>query len=119
MSTVKVDTIKTTGNVEVYTCKAWVNFDGTTNTGGSCTIRASGNVTSVTDNGTGDYTINFTTAMTDVNYSSLFTNGELDTNYWGPIPYIYSQATASVRVRSVFATGSFSDASSCNVTVFR
>ncbi len=119
MSTVKVDTIKTTDNVEVYTCRAWVNFDGTTNTGGSCTIRASGNVTSVTDNGTGDYTINFTTAMTDANYSSLFTNGELNTSYWGPIPYIYSQATASVRVRSVFATGSFSDASSCNVIVFR
>ncbi len=115
MSTVKVDTIKTTGNVEVYTCKAWVNFNGT----GTVAIRESGNVSSITDNGTGDYTINFTTAMTDVNYSSLFTNGELDTNYWGPIPYIYSQATASVRVRSVFATGSFSDASSCNVTVFR
>ncbi len=119
MSTIKVDTIKNTSNVEVFTAKAWVNFDGTTNTGGSCTIRASGNVTSVTDNGTGDYTINFTTAMTDANYSSLFTNGELNTSYWGPIPYIYSQATASVRVRSVFATGSFSDASSCNVIVFR
>ena len=115
MSTVKVDTIKTTDNVEVYTCKAWVNFNGT----GTVAIRASGNVTSVTDNGTGDYTINFTTAMTDANYSSLFTNGELNTSYWGPIPYIYSQATASVRVRSVFATGSFSDASSCNVIVFR
>ena len=115
MSTIKVDTIKNTSNVEVFTCKAWVNFNGS----GTVAIRASGNVSSITDNGTGDYTVNFTTAMTDVNYSSLFTNGELDTNYWGPIPYIYSQATASVRVRSVFATGSFSDASSCNVTVFR
>ena len=37
-----------------YGCRAWVNFDGTTNTGGFCTIRGSGNVTTVADNGTGD-----------------------------------------------------------------
>jgi len=42
-----------------------VNFNGT----GTVAIRASGNVTSITDNGTGDYTVNFTTAMTDANYS--------------------------------------------------
>ena len=73
MSTIKVDTIKTTSNVEVYTAKAWVNFDGTTNTGGTCTIRASGNVSSVVDNGTGYYTINFATAMPDTNYTALTT----------------------------------------------
>jgi len=50
-------------------CRAFVNFNGTTNIGGFCTIRASFNVTSVADNGTGDYTINFTTAMPDANYS--------------------------------------------------
>jgi len=54
-----------------YGCRAWVNFNGTTNTGGFCTIRGSGNVTTVADNGTGDYTINFTTAMPDVNYSAV------------------------------------------------
>jgi hypothetical protein len=48
-----------------YGCRAWVNFNGT----GTVAIRASGNVTSITDNGTGDYTINFTTAMPDANYS--------------------------------------------------
>ena len=47
-----------------YGCRAWVNFNGT----GTPAIRASGNVTSITDNGTGDYTVNFTTAMPDVNY---------------------------------------------------
>ncbi len=52
-------------------CRAWVNFDGTTNTGGFCTIRGSFNVTSVADNGTGNYTVNFTTAMPDVNYSTV------------------------------------------------
>jgi hypothetical protein len=49
-----------------YGCRAWVNFNGT----GTVAIRASGNVSSITDNGTGDYTVNFTTAMPDVNYST-------------------------------------------------
>jgi hypothetical protein len=51
-----------------YGCRAWVNFDGTTNVDGNCTIRASGNVSSITDNGTGNYTVNFATAMPDANY---------------------------------------------------
>jgi hypothetical protein len=54
-----------TGTAPIYPCRAWVNFDGT----GTVAIRASGNVTSITDNGTGDYTVNFTTAMVDANYS--------------------------------------------------
>jgi len=45
--------------------KAWVNFDGT----GTPAIRASYNVSSITDNGTGDYTVNFTNAFADANYS--------------------------------------------------
>lgn len=59
----------TTGTVlndaTVGVCRAWVNFNGTS----TVAIRASFNVTSITDNGTGDYTANFTTAMTDANYS--------------------------------------------------
>jgi hypothetical protein len=50
-----------------YGCRAWVNFNGT----GTVAIRASGNVTSITDNGTGDYTVNFTSAMPDVNYAAI------------------------------------------------
>lgn len=57
-----------------YLCRAWVNFNGT----GTVAIRASGNVTSITDNGTGDYTVNFTTAMPDANYavSSILSNSQ-------------------------------------------
>jgi len=51
--------------------KAWVNFDGT----GTVAIRASFNVSSITDNGTGDYTVNFTTALADANYTSCLTGG--------------------------------------------
>lgn len=48
-------------------CRAWVNFNGT----GTVAIRASFNVSSITDNGTGDYTINFTNAMPDANYVTV------------------------------------------------
>ena len=53
------------GTAPLYACRAWVNFDGT----GTPAIREDGNVSSITDNGTGDYTVNFTTAMPDANYS--------------------------------------------------
>lgn len=55
-----------TGTAPIYPCRAWVNFNGTS----TVAIRASGNVSSITDNGTGDYTVNFTTAMPDANYSA-------------------------------------------------
>ena len=53
------------GSAPKYACRAWVNFNGT----GTVAIRASGNVSSITDNGTGNYTVNFTTAMPDTNYA--------------------------------------------------
>jgi hypothetical protein len=73
MSTAKFDTLSNlagTQTVPVATvaqgsAKAWVNFNGT----GTVAIRASFNVSSITDNGTGDYTVNFTTAMPDRNYA--------------------------------------------------
>lgn len=68
MSTIKCTTLQNLSGVEVYTCKAWVNFNGT----GTVAIRASGNVSSITDNGTGDYTVNFTNVMPDANYVPVF-----------------------------------------------
>jgi len=63
--------IVTPGVIGGQLCRAWVNFDGTiVNGAGSASgIRASYNVSSITDNGTGDYTVNFTTALADANYS--------------------------------------------------
>jgi hypothetical protein len=57
--------LNASGSAPIYAARAWVNFNGT----GTVAIRASGNVSSITDNGTGDYTVNFTTAMPDANYS--------------------------------------------------
>jgi hypothetical protein len=61
-----------------YGCRAWINFDGTLVTDPASTtgIRGSGNVSSVLDNGTGDYTINFTNAMPDSNYAPVFGYGQ-------------------------------------------
>lgn len=60
-----------------YGCRAWVNFNGT----GTVAIRASGNVTSITDNGTGDYTVNFTNAMPDANYSVVAMGKAMTASY--------------------------------------
>jgi hypothetical protein len=62
--------LNATGTAPVYACRAWVNFNGF----GTVAIRASGNVSSITDNGTGNYTVNFTTAMPDANYCALVTS---------------------------------------------
>lgn len=56
------------GMIGSQLCRAWVNFNGT----GTVSIRASYNVSSITDNGVGDYTVNFTTAMPDANYCPAF-----------------------------------------------
>jgi len=75
MSTLRVNTIQNAAGSGDPTisgaAKAWVNFNGT----GTVAIRASFNVSSITDNGTGDYTVNFTTALADANYSTLVSQG--------------------------------------------
>lgn len=63
---------------KAFGCRAWVNFNGT----GTVAIRASGNVSSITDGGTGIYTINFTTAMPDANYSVTQTPYEVGGTTW-------------------------------------
>jgi hypothetical protein len=88
-------------NATAYLCRAWVNFDGTS----TVAIRDSANVSSITDNGTGDYTVNFTTAMPDANYSvaNSIGSGAVVTSS----PAVARQAisaTASYRYTSVYAS---------------
>jgi hypothetical protein len=102
-----------------YGCRAWVNFNGT----GTVAIRASGNVSSITDNGTGDYTVNFTTAMPDANYSPVATikptsaasgtNGKVVN-----IRYDTNLATSSCRLWCN-STGGAEDMDVVAVSVFR
>lgn len=65
MSTIRANQWLNLDGTENYKCRAWVNFNGQ----GTPAIRASGNVASITDNGPGDFTVNFTTAMPDANYA--------------------------------------------------
>jgi hypothetical protein len=55
--------LNATGSAPIYACRAWVNFNGT----GTVAIRESGNVSSITDNGTGTYVVNLTTSLQDAN----------------------------------------------------
>jgi len=84
MSTLSVGTIKSntssapviqnsSGTEIIRGCSAFVNFNGT----GTVAIRASFNVSSITDNGTGDYTVNFTNTLTDANYSVSVNTGSV------------------------------------------
>ena len=80
------------GTEIIQGCTAWVNFNGT----GTVAIRDSFNVSSITDNGVGDYTVNFASAMANTNYcavaQSLY-NGVAYTVMSGPTPYSVNSAT--------------------------
>ena len=103
--------------MDEYGCRAWVNFNGT----GTVAIRASGNVSSITDNGTGDYTVNFTTAMPDANYAisgmSGFNNAAL-VAVMQPFD-LTAQATGSVRIQTSYANTNLADYSAVRIAVFR
>lgn len=104
------------GTAPIYPCRAWVNFNGT----GTVAIRASGNVTSITDNGTGDYTVNFTTAMPDANYSCCCTAFSGNGRTAGTAART-GITTSSARV--IFADGGTgilsADTDNFNVSIFR
>lgn len=119
-----------TGDAPLFGCRAWVNFDGTKDTTGAAStantnrlIRASGNVTSVLRNGTGNYTVNFTTAMPDADYSTV-TGTALSSTIMGvasPTEYFVD----SVRIRTSatnagsMTTATFSDHPIVCVTIIR
>jgi hypothetical protein len=97
-----------------YGCRAWVNFNGT----GTVAIRASGNVSSITDNGTGDYTVNFATAMPDVNYSIGHIIGDTGGSAQAFLtPFTF--AVGSIRIQIFNAAGAAVDRNVVNVSIFR
>ena len=102
-----------------YDARAWVNFNGT----GTVAIRASGNVSSITDNGTGDYTLNFATAMPDANYA--WQGGSWNSAGTGSgFVFINNSvasalATSSIRFRTGDSNTSYYDVAYITVSVFR
>lgn len=101
------------GTAPIYPCRAWVNFNGT----GTVAIRASGNVTSLTDNGTGDYTINFTTALADANYCAVITSQNNSTT--ANTNYTVSYSTGSFRFVYVQIAVANIDQPQAGVAIFR
>ena len=98
-----------------YGCRAWVNFNGT----GTVAIRASGNVSSITDNTTSDYTVNFTNAMPDANYAVVGIGYHLVNVTEGPVvAYQGFQASGSVRVQYRGNAGN-PDPQTVQVAIFR
>jgi len=98
-----------------YSCRAWVNFNGT----GTVAIRASGNVQNITDNGTGDYTINFTTAMSDANYSSVVSGGNKNNGYTVGTSETSAPTSSSFRVQNSYPGVGVQDATYVFAAVFR
>lgn len=97
-------------------CRAWVNFNGT----GTIAIRASFNVSSITDGGVGDYTINFTTALSDANYCAVAMSDR--SNNGGAslaVETTTSPTTTALKVRNWSDGGVQVDALYANVAVFR
>ena len=126
MSTLKVNTIQdssgsnssTPAQIEQGRAKAWVNFNGT----GTLAIRDSYNVSSVDDDSTGHFTINFSTAMTNVNYVISGTTGTTTGN--NCFLFILTEQNKSKSTSlfqiNVLGTGSYIssvDPEHCNVVI--
>lgn len=105
--------LNVTGNAPMFACRAWVNFNGT----GTVAIRSSGNVSSITDNGVGNYTVNLSAPMQDLNYcvtgASAINNNPNDANNNTGSPGINNLSLTSFRV----VTGSPGDSGNVGLTV--
>ncbi len=110
--TIIADTWQNGDGTQNYKCRDWVNFNGT----GTVAIRASGNVSSITDGGTGLYTVNFTTAMPDANYSAVNSHSVSNSNYVGDA--FYELAVNYCRMELRQSSTNFDETLVC-VAVFR
>lgn len=99
------------GNPMLYACRSWVNFNGT----GTVAIRASGNVSSITDNGVGNYTITFSVAMPDANY---VVSGSVIASFGGASLGTISQTASGVQIATSSSAGAF-DPSQVHVVIHR
>jgi len=110
------------GTAPSFLCRAWVNFNGT----GTVAIRASGNVSSITDIATGRYTINLTTAMPDANYSvtasasSTASNAALAVQIFTGAPWsVSAPTTSSFSIVTPVSTTNATDLEYVCLSVFR
>lgn len=107
--------LNASGTAPIYACRAWVNFNGT----GTVAIRAAGNVAGITDNGVGDYTVNFTTAMPDVNYALHVTPTANSSNNLSAYESASTARTTSLARVFTHVAGTGTDVAQATVTIFR
>ena len=110
----------TVSGFPAYFCRAWVSFNGT----GVVAIRSSGNVSSITDNGVGDYTLNFATPLADANYTYQGTCSKVTANVSGSNVVQYDNVSA--RTSSAFrfqikntSSGTLEDVNNIDISVIR
>lgn len=108
--------LSASGNAPIYASRAWVNFDGT----GIVSIRGSGNVSSITDNAVGNYTVNYAVDMPDLLYSTQVTSGTtgLVNSYSSGL---FEYTLSRVRILTTFTGGSnvLADPATVNVEITR
>ena len=117
------DTIETGAGADISTsyvvngsAKAWVNFNGT----GTVAIRESFSTSSITDNATGSYTVNFATAMTDANYvASGISSVDAITVTFITLGSTADQLSTSYKFASVATNGVAVDRTILNVEFLR
>ena len=126
MSTLKLDTILAADGTQTTEpsipaldqrmAKAWVNFTGTSTVG----INSAYNVSSISDNGTGDYTVNFTVNMANVNYSMAGMAGANNTSLRsvGQAFSVTAPTVSAVRLQVAIADASLADAQRVNAVIF-
>ena len=133
MSTLKVNTVQhnssgfnnlvqftnSSGTQNGVLCRAWVNFQGTS----TVTIRDDFNVSSITDHGTGDYTVNLSNAVTNSNHAA-FLQGSGQTNGWHAVGFTYyirntySSSAVACGFFKLDNSGARADQTIANVAVF-
>lgn len=99
--------------VTAYGCRAWVNFNGT----GTVAIRASGNVSSITDNGTGNYSVNLTIAMPDANYSVV--SSSRNSGVASSVSSVGNTSASVSLINTLDLNDNSVDVNNINVAIFR
>ena len=119
----------TTGTAPVYGVRAWVSFDGTKDTSGAASSantaryilqpNGSGNVTSVLRTSTGNYTINFSTALPNASYSVVYSTSAATPGTYFTRPYIFpnTRTTTSVAVYNLTEVSTNADPIDNNIIV--
>lgn len=106
--------LNASGSAPIYACRAWVNFNGT----GTVAIRASGNVSSITDVGAGLYIVNFTNAMPDSNFAA--TAGFNIPSWQAWVINFVTPTTTSIYLQIGYGTApTHADFSTVYVAIFR